>query len=103
MVSSIVVNPKHSKFYYRTEPFFKKLDTYYINTLAFVLRNRIKVIIGIVAIFFLSLTLLAKLGMEFIIPDDKSEFQVFMETKPGTSNECNEGKNKRVAKHCNGT
>ncbi|WP_334094421.1 efflux RND transporter permease subunit, partial [Helicobacter typhlonius] len=85
MVSSIVVNPKHSKFYYRTEPFFKRLDAYYVKTLAFVLRNRVKVIVGIVGIFFLSLTLLAKLGMEFIIPDDKSEFQVFMETKPGTS------------------
>lgn len=85
MISSIVVNPQHSKFYHRTEPFFKRLDAYYVKTLAFVLRNRIKVIVGIVGIFFLSLTLLAKLGMEFIIPDDKSEFQVFMETKPGTS------------------
>ena len=85
MISSIVVNPQHSRFYYRTEPFFKALDAYYVKTLAFVLRNRIKVIIGIIGVFFLSLTLLAKLGMEFIIPDDKSEFQVFMETAPGTS------------------
>lgn len=85
MVSSIVVNPKHSRFYYRTEPFFKALDGYYVKTLAFVLRNKIKVIMGVIGVFFLSIMLLAKIGMEFIIPDDKSEFQVFLETKPGIS------------------
>lgn len=85
MVSSIVVNPKHSRFYYRTEPFFKALDGYYIKTLAFVLRNKVKVIVGVIGVFFLSIMLLAKIGMEFIIPDDKSEFQVFLETKPGIS------------------
>lgn len=85
MVSSIVVNPKYSRFYYRTEPFFKALDGYYVKTLAFVLRNKIKVIMGVIGVFFLSIMLLAKIGMEFIIPDDKSEFQVFLETKPGIS------------------
>ncbi|CAM3371238.1 efflux RND transporter permease subunit [Helicobacter labetoulli] len=85
MVSSIVVNPKHSRFYYRTEPFFKALDSYYVKTLALVLRNKVKVIVGIVGVFFLSIMLLTKIGMEFIIPDDKSEFQVFLETKPGIS------------------
>lgn len=85
MVSSIVVNPKYSRFYYRTEPFFKALDGYYVKTLAFVLRNKIKVIVGVIGVFFLSIMLLAKIGMEFIIPDDKSEFQVFLETKPGIS------------------
>ena len=85
MVSSIVVNPKHSRFYYRTESFFKALDSYYVKTLALVLRNKVKVIVGIVGVFFLSIMLLTKIGMEFIIPDDKSEFQVFLETKPGIS------------------
>lgn len=87
MISSIVVNPKHSRFYYRTEPFFKALDTYYVKTLAVVLAHKVKVVIAIIGIFFLSVTLIAKLGMEFIIPDDKGEFQVFMETTPGTSME----------------
>lgn len=85
MISSIVVNPKHSRFYYWSEPFFKMLDLAYVKTLAVVLRHKFKVVIAIVAIFFGSITLIAKLGMEFIIPDDKSEFQVFMETAPGTS------------------
>lgn len=96
MISSIVVNPQHSKFYHRTEPFFKRLDAYYVKTLAFVLRNRTKVIVGIVGVFFLSLTLLAKLGMEFIIPDDKSEFQVFMETTPGISMESMKAKTAKL-------
>ncbi|TLD97576.1 AcrB/AcrD/AcrF family protein [Helicobacter jaachi] len=85
MISAIVVNPTHSRFYYRTEPFFKALDSYYVRTLGFVLRHRLKVVVGIFGVFFLSLMLLAKLGMEFILPDDKSEFQVFMEAKPGIS------------------
>lgn len=85
MVSSIVVSPKHSRFYYRTEPFFKALDMYYVKLLAFVLRNKVKVVVGVIAVFFLSLFLLGRLGMEFLIPDDKSEFQVMLETKPGIS------------------
>lgn len=87
MISSIVINPKHSRFYHRTEPYFQMLESTYISALKMVLRNKIKVIVGIIAIFFSSLVLLGILGMEFIIPDDKSEFQVFMETKPGTSME----------------
>lgn len=85
MLSSILVSPKHSRFYYKTEPFFKALDAYYVRTLAFVLRHKLKVIIAIIGIFFLSITLLAKLGMEFLISDDKSEFQVTLETSPGIS------------------
>lgn len=87
MVSSIVINPRHSRFYYRTEPYFKILESAYTATLTTVLRHKVKVILGIVAIFFSSLVLLGILGMEFIIPDDKGEIQVFMETKPGTSME----------------
>lgn len=85
MISSIVVSPKHSRFYHFTEPFFKALDARYVRTLAFVLRHKFKVIVGIFSIFILSIFLLAKLGMEFLIPDDKSEFQVSLETKPGIS------------------
>lgn len=87
MVSSIVVSPTHSRFYYRTENFFKSIDSYYVKTLAFVLRHKIKVIIGVIGVFFLSIMLLSRLGMAFVLPDDKSEFQIMLETKPGISME----------------
>lgn len=87
MISSIVVNPKHSNFYHKTEPFFNKMDMIYVKTLAFVLRNKFKVLSAIFGVFILSLFLLKVLGMEFMLKEDKSEFQVFMETKPGISME----------------
>ncbi|WP_295701489.1 efflux RND transporter permease subunit [uncultured Helicobacter sp.] len=96
MVSSIVINPTHSQFYYRTEPYFKLLESAYVKTLAIVLRNKMKVIVGIFAIFFSSLVLLSILGMEFILSDDNSEFQVFMETKPGTSMEAMKEKTNKL-------
>ncbi|WP_247598975.1 efflux RND transporter permease subunit, partial [Helicobacter salomonis] len=60
MVSATQVPPEYSRFYYRTEPFFKARDGYYVKTLAFVLRNKIKVIVGVIGVFFLSIMLLAK-------------------------------------------
>jgi len=87
MVASIVVSPKHSSFYHKTEAFFNFLDEKYVKTLHFVLNNKFKVVLGIVGIFFISCLLLFRLGMSFLVADDKSEFQVFLETKPGVSME----------------
>lgn len=85
MVSAIVINPQYSKFYYATEPYFKKLDSSYAKILAYVLKNKIKVIIGIFGIFIFSIFLLSKTGIEFILKEDKSKFNIYISTSPGIS------------------
>lgn len=95
MVSAIVVNPQHSKFYYRTEPIFAKLDSFYMKILTFVLKNKFKVIAGIFLVFMASIFLLGKTGVEFMLQEDKGKFNIYISTDPGISLE--EMKNKTLA------
>lgn len=85
MVSAIVVNPKHSKFYHITEPFFRKLDSFYLKILKFVLRFKYLLIIATFGIFVGSVFLLGKTGVEFMLKEDKSKFNVYMSVDPGIS------------------
>ncbi|RDU69508.1 acriflavin resistance protein [Helicobacter cholecystus] len=85
MVSAIVVNPKHSKFYYFTEPFFTKLDLFYAKILSFVLRFKYLFLVATFGIFALSIVLLGKTGVEFMLKEDKNKFNVYLSVDPGIS------------------
>ncbi|MCE3039293.1 efflux RND transporter permease subunit [Helicobacter anatolicus] len=85
MVSSLIVSSKQSKFYYFTEPFFNRLQSFYATLLSFVLKQKTIFIVLIFLIFGFSLYLAKSLGGEFMLQEDKSEFYVWMETKPGIS------------------
>lgn len=85
MVSAIVVNPQHSKFYYITEPFFTKLDSFYVKILKFVLRFKYVFLAGTFGIFALSIVLLGKTGVEFMLKEDKDKFNVYLSVDPGIS------------------
>ena len=85
MVSSIIIKPGESKFYHLTEPFFDKMQKAYNKTVSFVLNQKIVFIVLIIVIFGFSLHLASKLGGEFMLSEDKSQFNVFVEAKPGIS------------------
>ncbi|PAF51648.1 efflux RND transporter permease subunit [Helicobacter sp. 13S00477-4] len=85
MISSLIVNPKQSKFYYWSEPFFKGMENIYIKILKVVLNNKIIVIVLVFAIFAGSIVLAGKLGSDFMLKEDRSQFYVWIQTKPGIS------------------
>ncbi|ANV98643.1 acriflavin resistance protein [Helicobacter enhydrae] len=85
MVSAIVVSADHSKFYHWTQPFFAKLDRIYLKMLAFVLKYRYLVMVAIVGVFVGSLVLLGKTGVEFMLKEDRSKFNIYISTDPGIS------------------
>lgn len=87
MVSSIVVNPKHSKFYHKTEGFFNALDRIYVKMLGFVLNNKLIVLIAVILVFIGSLFLAKTLGFDFMKKEDKGEYNIFLEVAPGISME----------------
>lgn len=85
MISSLIINPKQSKFYYWSESFFKGMEAFYVKTLKKVLNNKTIVIVLVGAIFFGSLVVAGRLGSEFILKEDKSQFYIWIQTKPGIS------------------
>lgn len=87
MLSSIVVSPQHSRFYHWSEPFFRKLDEWYVRTLRFVLSHKLVVLLAVIGVFAGSLFLAGKLGFDFIKKEDKGEYNVFLEVAPGISME----------------
>lgn len=87
MLSSIVVSPKHSRFYHMSEPFFRALDERYVRTLRFVLSHKLIVLLAVIAVFVGSLFLASRLGVDFMKKEDKGEYNVFLEVAPGISME----------------
>lgn len=88
MFSSIVVKADQSRFYYITQPFFDRVDRLYTNTLQFLMRSwkhMLLTIIAIFGIFILSLIVAKSLGNEFMLKEDRSEFQISLKAKPGIS------------------
>ena len=75
-LSARTLKKKESKFYNITEPFFKFVEKKYDSILKFVLGFKLATIILIFAIFFWSLSLFPKIGMDFIPKEDKAEFEV---------------------------
>jgi HAE1 family hydrophobic/amphiphilic exporter-1 len=76
---------KESRFYDRTEPFFKSLEARYDSALRFVLRFRKTTLIAVFFIFFGSLSLFPKIGMDFVPKEDKAEFEVQIKADAGIS------------------
>ncbi len=85
MVSSLIVSTKVSKFYTMTAPIFKKLDEMYIATVKFAIRFKFSTLIAIILFFALSLMLVSRLGFNFMVSEDRSQFAVIIETAPGTT------------------
>ena len=82
-ISSLVISAKESKFYKVTEPFYRSLDKMYVSMVKFTTRFKFSTLFVVVVLFLLSLFLVSKLGFNFMVSEDKGEFNVFVETKPG--------------------
>ncbi len=88
MFSSILVTSKQSKFYYITLPFFEKIDKIYSSILNLLMKNWFNmfiVVLVIFGIFVFSIFIAKSLGNEFMLQEDRSEFQISFKAKPGIS------------------
>lgn len=84
-LSARVLRKDESRFYTLTEPFFKALERIYEALLLKILRWRKSTLIVIFAIFFASLSLFPKIGMDFIPKEDKAEFEIKIKADAGIS------------------
>ncbi|MEA1891510.1 MAG: efflux RND transporter permease subunit [Campylobacterota bacterium] len=84
-LSARVLQKKESRFYTITEPIFKSLELAYEKILKLVLRFKIITIMVVFGIFFSSLSLFPKIGMDFIPKEDKSELEVKIKAHSGIS------------------
>jgi HAE1 family hydrophobic/amphiphilic exporter-1 len=84
-VSARVLKNGESKFYNITESFFKAIEKFYEILLKFVLRFKISTLLVVFVIFFISLSLFPKIGMDFIPKEDKSEFEIKIKADSGIS------------------
>ncbi|MCF6308888.1 MAG: efflux RND transporter permease subunit [Sulfurimonas sp.] len=75
-LSARVLKKRESKFYNLTEPIFVSLEKGYEGILKFVLRFKIITLIIVFGVFFASLSLFPKIGMDFIPKEDKSELEI---------------------------
>lgn len=83
--SARVLKKDESKFYNVTEPFFKGLEKMYEWILKLVLRFKIITLILVFAVFFGSLSLFPKIGMDFIPKEDKAEFEIHIKADASVS------------------
>jgi HAE1 family hydrophobic/amphiphilic exporter-1 len=84
-LSARVLEKKESKFYNITEPIFKGLEKIYEVTLKFILRFKIITLVLVFMIFFGSLSLFPKIGMDFIPKEDKAEFEIHIKADASVS------------------
>jgi len=84
-LSARVLHKDESKFYNMTEPFFKGLEKGYEWILKLVLRFKIITLILVFAVFFASLSLFPKIGMDFIPKEDKAEFEIHIKADASVS------------------
>ncbi len=84
-LSARTLKKKESKFYNITEPIFRGLEKIYEVTLKFVLRFKVITLILVFALFFGSLSLFPKIGMDFIPKEDKAEFEIFLKADASVS------------------
>jgi len=84
-LSARVLHKGESRFYDKTEFVFVWLDRAYAATLRFALRFKTLNMIAVLVIFIGSLSLFPKIGMDFVPKEDKAEFEVKVEAKPGVS------------------
>jgi len=84
-VSARVLHKGESRFYNATEPIFKLLEKLYEGTLKTVLRFKVITLILVLLMFFGSLSLFPKIGMDFIPKEDKAEFEIKIKADAGIS------------------
>ncbi|MDA3908922.1 MAG: efflux RND transporter permease subunit [Sulfurimonas sp.] len=84
-ISARVLHKGESKFYDKTEPIFTALEKGYEKILKLVLRFKILTLIVVFAVFFASLSLFPKIGMDFIPKEDKSELEINIKANSGIS------------------
>ena len=84
-LSARVLHKGESKFYNLTEPMFKFLERIYEKTLKFVLNFKVITFVLVLIIFFASLSLFPKIGMDFIPKEDKAEFEIKIKADAGVS------------------
>ncbi|BCD46301.1 Acriflavine resistance protein AcrB [Helicobacter suis] len=78
MLSSILVNSKQSAFYNFTEPFFQKMDKLYAKLLGWILNHKLIILLVVAGIFVSSVRVASKLGMEFILQEDRGRFYILV-------------------------
>ena len=76
MISSLLVNPKHSKFYLMTESIFLSIDRIYKNLLTKAINFKLTTLLGAFVIFVISIILSSNLGMVFMPKEDRSQFSI---------------------------
>ncbi|WP_373003592.1 efflux RND transporter permease subunit [Sulfurimonas sp.] len=84
-ISARVLHKGESKFYDKTEFVFKALEKGYEKILKLVLRFKVLTLIVVLAVFFASLSLFPKIGMDFIPKEDKSELEIKIKADSGIS------------------
>jgi len=84
-LSARTLKKGESRFYDITEPFFKAMERIYERILRLVLRFKTVTLLLVFLIFFASLALFPKIGMDFIPKEDKSEFEIKMKADAGIS------------------
>lgn len=88
LLSSLFIKKGESRFYLLTRPFFERLDKAYVDLLSFILRDwksRLVALAIVFGIFVLSLVVASGLGSEFLLKEDRSQFQITLKAKPGIS------------------
>ena len=85
MLSSRFLKPKEAKAASREGRLYKVMEGAYLGILSWCLRHRAIVIIGALGILFSLVPLMKIVKGEFIKDDDMSEFEVVVETPPGSS------------------
>ncbi|HHE06009.1 MAG TPA: efflux RND transporter permease subunit, partial [Epsilonproteobacteria bacterium] len=84
-LSARTLNKGESRFYDITEPIFKALEKLYDIALKLVLRFKVITLILVFVVFFGSLSLFPKIGMDFIPKEDKAEFEIFIKADASVS------------------
>ncbi|MFW2581342.1 efflux RND transporter permease subunit [Aliarcobacter butzleri] len=87
MISSLLVNPKHSKFYLMTESIFLSMDRIYKNLLTKAIKFKFVTLISGFSIFVISIILSSNLGMVFMPKEDRSQFEVIIKANANISME----------------
>jgi HAE1 family hydrophobic/amphiphilic exporter-1 len=75
-LSARILNKDESKFYNLTEPIFVTMEKTYEKILKTVLRFKIITLISVFILFFASLSLFPKIGMDFVPKEDMAEFEI---------------------------
>lgn len=84
-LSARVLNPAESRFYKMTESIFVALERFYERLLKGALRFKVLTLIAVIIVFFASLSLFPKIGMDFVPKEDKGEFEIAIKAPVGIS------------------